>query len=635
MQRLNPKLTQRRPAPPPLPPSNTSIAPGGIEENELFERLKAQSESKTELLHTGTWKRAEYSLGRPVPRTGVWDCCGNREHLSMYCIVPQSQYTFHSVINNVPTSTSETLLEGSAARAAYENYIRQEEEELKELRLHNSYMKKFLEQAKLANGPPLNENSNDDNQSSSIIDDNEEKDALEKDFKKSAENAPMLISWIYKNVEQEPTVILGMKLLEKHLESSEGCKIMEKHGVITTLVHVHQYYKNHPPLQKSVISCLRQLLLCNFTRDNLINKSVDPLKIGFGVAHRYMNSKSHVEDSLQCMLQCSRSENCRSYIFQHHLISYVIHISKKYPKTPGILRSMLKMFNWSTTTTDRMLELYRLATVPLSIHCMQKHPYDPDVLAPAMVFLTRIANIVPDCLENILSLKAIPLVISALKALYSFPEIQLAGLKMLQTLSKTREGWDQITSTQGGWQSLTQGTTLGDALIHDLPGALNNPGWCIGETPHLPEMEKLKQQAAQIALKKTRARSKGHWTSTVLREYMGFSSKGQRLAINNEYYDTFFELVETLDLLPFPGEEREYWFIRIKEYEKESDIKLDEMVNTISEMRKRELKKAKEEASNTFNGEYVKPVFVNGQQITSAYLQENDKSVQETLEGVI
>lgn len=54
------------------------------------------------------------------------------------------------------------------------------------------------------------------------------------------------------------------------------------------------------------------------------------------------------------------------------------------------------------------------------------------------------------------------------------------------------QGWKQITETRGGWQSLCQGTTLGDALVHELPGHFNNPGWCIGDTPYLPMTEKQK-----------------------------------------------------------------------------------------------------------------------------------------------
>ena len=105
---------------------------------------------------------------------------------------------------------------------------------------------------------------------------------------------------------------------------------------------------------------------------------------------------------------------------------------------------------------------------------------------------------------------------------------------MVQTLSRTTEGWQQISACKGAWQSLCQGTALGDALVHDLPGELNNPGWSIGETPHLPDLERKKLVAAKAAQSRTRARPKAAWTHLSLREFMGLAIKGQSLAINNE-----------------------------------------------------------------------------------------------------
>lgn len=50
------------------------------------------------------------------------------------------------------------------------------------------------------------------------------------------------------------------------------------------------------------------------------------------------------------------------------------------------------------------------------------------------------------------------------------------GLKLLQIISKTSQGWQQISAVHAGWQSIVAGTIQGDALVHDLPGEFNNPG---------------------------------------------------------------------------------------------------------------------------------------------------------------
>jgi hypothetical protein len=48
---------------------------------------------------------------------------------------------------------------------------------------------------------------------------------------------------------------------------------------------------------------------------------------------------------------------------------------------------------------------------------------------------------------------------------------------MSQMMARTTEGWKQISDIKGGWQAICQGTTGGDALVHELPGELHNPGW--------------------------------------------------------------------------------------------------------------------------------------------------------------
>jgi len=43
----------------------------------------------------------------------------------------------------------------------------------------------------------------------------------------------------------------------------------------------------------------------------------------------------------------------------------------------------------------------------------------------------------------------------------------------------------------------------------------------------------------------------------------------------------FHELLTTLDLLPHHGEDKETWFKRLNTYDTESEIKIEEMVNTL------------------------------------------------------
>jgi len=225
------------------------------------------------------------------------------------------------------------------------------------------------------------------------------------------------------------------------------------------------------------------------------------------------------------------------------------------------------------------------------------------------------------------------MVIQALSALYADENLQLEGLKMIQTISKTAEGWRQISETRGGWQSITQGTVLGNALVHDLKGVLHNPGWAIGDTPHLPITDQQRDKANAIFQSMGKGIApKVSWTPSGLRDYMGISMKETKLAFNTEQHDTYFDLLTTLELLPKPGEEREQWFIRIKDYEIKSNVLLDDMVKTMLDLKRKEIQKSK--VPVVVNAEdAAKEVYVLGQLVTTKMLSETDLNLQEIMAG--
>ena len=54
------------------------------------------------------------------------------------------------------------------------------------------------------------------------------------------------------------------------------------------------------------------------------------------------------------------------------------------------------------------------------------------------------------------------------------------------------------------------GTTQGNALVHDLKGSMHNPGWAIGDTPHMPKVDRMKILAAKAAAAKGVKKSTGY-----------------------------------------------------------------------------------------------------------------------------
>jgi len=156
-------------------------------------------------------------------------------------------------------------------------------------------------------------------------------------------------------------------------------------------------------------------------------------------------------------------------------------------------------------------------------------------------------------------------------------------IQSFQTISKTAEGWRQISETRDGWQRITHGTVLSNALVYDLRSVLQY---------------RLQISSAIEPMPFSRAWAKGiapkvSWTPSGLRDHMGIGMKESKLAFNTEQHDTYFDLLTTLELLPKPGEEREHWFIRIKDYEITSNVLLDDMVKTMLDLKRKEIQKSK------------------------------------------
>ena len=116
---------------------------------------------------------------------------------------------------------------------------------------------------------------------------------------------------------------------------------------------------------------------------------------------------------------------------------------------------------------------------------------------------------------------------------------------------------------------------------------------------------------------------------------MGISRKETKLKFNSERHDTYFELLETLELLPEPGEEREYWYMRLKEYERSNHIELEEMVTTMLELKKKDERKAKEKELMALAPaeDAAKDVYVGGRLVTTKMLNESDLSLQQMMRG--
>jgi len=566
-----------------------------------IEDLQSLQLAKVRMKHDGVYIKKVYNVGRAVPLTGIWDCCGNVLGMSLYCESREAR---------------------TAVRQAFAASRRSQEE-------LEAYRDKKLRGPK-AQWDAMRGTSGRPEETVTAED-----VAMENAAKTDSNfNAPMLSSWLYKNVQEEPTVLSGMAFLQQHLDGAEGCELMLKHDILGAIQKVHNFYRDHPPLQLQCVTAIRKLLDCNLTRDSIISSTL-ALRIAFNIAHVHTKSKSHVQQAMCCISQSARSEVGRSHIFKTRMYAYVIHWCKRFSTSGDILKPALRTLNWICTDNPRIIELCSKGNVvPVILRVMKKNTTSSAVLGSGMLFLTRASACHPPAMATILRMGATSMVIQALSALYADENLQLEGLKMIQTISKTAEGWKQISETRGGWQSITQGTVLGNALVHDLKGVLHNPGWAIGDTPHLPITDQQRNKANAIFQSMGKGIApKASWTSSGLRDYMGISMKETKLAFNTEQHDTYFDLLTTLELLPKPGEEREHWFSRIKDYEIKSNVLLDDMVKTMLDLKRRELQTAKAPVAVASAEDASKEVYVLGQLVTTKMLSETDLNLQEIMAG--
>ena len=147
----------------------------------------------------------------------------------------------------------------------------------------------------------------------------------------------------------------------------------------------------------------------------------------------------------------------------------------------------------------------------------------------------------------------------------------------MRKLAGTTKGAQILDGIKGSWQWLAQGTESGNALVHLLPGPLQSKGWAMGEVNEQDVMHKgrLYLEGASGA----RGKSMALWTASSLSKYMGLSQKEQSMKLNAAEHEFYFTTIRDLGLLPRNDEQREYWFQRVKKFEKHHAINIQELVD--------------------------------------------------------
>jgi hypothetical protein len=277
------------------------------------------------MLHTGEWVKKAFELGRHIPHTGCWQCCGNVEHLTMYCESKLARQMW---------------AEGLAAEETEER-MRLRYKEAQAQRIKSLYEDGIVGNAE--HEPVVTEKE------LAIIRANEEESPF---------NAPMLISWVFKHLHEELTTTQGLNYIRKQVETGEGCELMLKNGAVDCIMAAAEAYRSRPDLVLMCASIVRRLLDCNFTRGEMLS-DIALLRKTFGFGHTFMDSVAHVEEAAQCVMQFSRGEKGRADIMARRVPVYMSNFCRRYSHAPAVIRPVLKTYCWVASTKARMKQVER------------------------------------------------------------------------------------------------------------------------------------------------------------------------------------------------------------------------------------------------------------------------------------
>lgn len=225
-----------------------------------------------------------------MPRTGIWDCCGNTEHFSLYCESLTQRDTFRATLENEAQRHNDDEFFRQKRRVQLRSHIdkiqqrnivndneveaqrKAEMDDKKRRGVYNPDREAEKEKQRLKQ--LFNEQFRNMTEKERDLT-NDKKILQHASDEERAFHAPVLVSWLMKSFHEEPTSLVGLNYVLTHCKTGEGCVLLVKHGVLDALKRVHYQYLAHGEMQLKIILILRQLLDCNFTREYLLTGKME------------------------------------------------------------------------------------------------------------------------------------------------------------------------------------------------------------------------------------------------------------------------------------------------------------------------------------------------------------------------
>ncbi|GMH76112.1 hypothetical protein TL16_g06975 [Triparma laevis f. inornata] len=540
-------------------------------------------ENRRELMHPGEWVAEEWEIGRRKQWTGYWTCCGCKKHLSIYCPSLGHRVDFaHKLAERNEYMRLQPIKEAKA-KALREKWMKERgqqkaakkereilmkesggEEPLSDLERRHFFMSKEWKKKKgIWREPKTNMLSEAHGA--------DENDLYEHRMRMvKPADISMVVGTMRKNIDNHWMINQAMDIIQRLLVHRDAQKKCIQFGALPQILKGLTHHADTYEIQVLGMKALHKYTLYSVTQEKAM-LNVDVTSMAVSRLKKFRDQEEMVLTCLEILKFTSKLRVNRARIFESGTITNVVFAIVDYKENPKILCAAFLLLETLSSMARGKEEILSRGLVKLALNVMASYSESEEVLAASMGMLLLACEDERGLLQ-MLSSNGVATTIYAMKHLVHKAELQQRGLEFVKKLAGTTRGAKILDGIKGSWQWLAQGTESGNALVHLLPGPLQSKGWAMGDVNERDDMHK------GILFQEGYGAGRALWSSSSLAKYMGLAQTDMKMEMNIAERQFYFETVRDLGLLPRNDERREYWFQRVKKYEKKNGVHIDELV---------------------------------------------------------
>ena len=386
----------------------------------------------------------------------------------------------------------------------------------------------------------------------------------------------MVVSAMRKNLDNAWMVDQGFEILKRLLDQRDAQKKCIQFGALSQILGGLKIHKDEYNIQLKGVTALRKYTDHGPTQEKAI-LSPEVTDIAITRLKMFRDKEAMVQEACEILKFTAKLRKNRVRVFEAGTITHITCAIVQYRDNEKILCAAMFLLETLATMAKGKEEILARGLVKIALSVMQQYRESEVVLSASMGMLL-LACEDDRGLAQMIHSNGVATTLDAMKHLVHKAELQQRGLEFMKKLASTAKGAKILDGIKGSWQWLAQGTEEGNALVHLLPGPLQSKGWAMGEINEKDNMHK-----GLLYPEGVDGDARGHaqalWTAGSLSNFMGLSQTEKKMDLNLNEQEFYFDTVKDLGLLPRNGEQREYWFQRIKKFERHHSVNIKDLVN--------------------------------------------------------